>query len=116
MAISQDTLTPEALVERWREIIGRPEIIEARKHIETDAYGNIFIGPEPDFDHQRRGGRIERLLKSLSPGSGSVRQRAILTDAGIKVPDVIWLEPSRVREISGSKPITPAPEICVESD
>ena len=37
----------------------------------------------------------------------------VLTDQGIKIPDVLWLNPNRS---SGhiQKPITPAPDICVE--
>ena len=108
------TLSREALLERWQEIVREYEFVEIHERVETDAYGNILMSPLPDGDHQRRSARIWALFERLLPGDGAVIDRPVLTDAGIKVPDVIWLNPSRADEISGTKPIVPAPDICVE--
>jgi Putative restriction endonuclease len=63
---------------------------------------------------KKRSYRITRLFEDLLPGDGAVTERSVLTDQGIKIPDVIWLNPSRAHEIHGTKPIEPAPDICVE--
>jgi hypothetical protein len=31
-------------------------------------------------------------------------KRSSITDQGIKIPDIIWLNPSRAHEIHGTKP------------
>jgi hypothetical protein len=59
------------------------------------AFGNILMSPPPDPTHQKRGMRIAILLETLLPGDGTVYERPIVTDAGIKIPDVIWLAPER---------------------
>ena len=109
---SLTAVSREALLERWQKISSDHDLVEAPEHIETDAYGNILRSPPPDGDHQKRSYRITRLLEDLLPGDGAVTERSILTDQGIKIPDVIWLNPSRAHEIHGTKPIEPAPDIC----
>ena len=111
---SLTALSREALLERWQEISSDHDLVEAPERIETDAYGHILRSPPPDGDHQKRSYRITRLLEDLLPGDGAVTERSILTDQGIKIPDVIWLNPSRAHEIHGTKPIEPAPDICGE--
>jgi Uma2 family endonuclease len=111
---SLTALSREALLERWQEISSDHDLVEAPERIETDAYGNILMSPPPDGDHQKRSYRITRLFEDLLPGDGAVTERSVLTDQGIKIPDVIWLNPSRAHEIHGTKPIEPAPDICVE--
>lgn len=103
-------------MDRWKDIIAqRPELFEDRvERIETDAFGNILMSPPPDGAHQKRELRIATILETLLPGNGTVPERAVLTDVGVKVPDVIWLAEHRAYEIEGTRPITPAPEICIE--
>jgi hypothetical protein len=72
------------------------------------------MSPLPDGDHQKRI-RITLLFELLLPGDGAVIDRPVLTDAGIKVPEVIWLNPARAHEISGTKPIAPAPDAQAEN-
>lgn len=114
MPVAHTTLSRQSLLERWDDIIADPEFSRHHGLIETDSYGNLIMSPQPDGDHQKRSYRIARHFEDLLSGDGAVTERAILTDQGIKVPDVIWLPPSRAHEISGTTPIAPAPDICVE--
>ena len=108
--------TQDALLDRWDDIIRHhPELFEDRsERIETDAFGNILMSPPPGGEHQKRQFRVASLLEALLPGDGTVQERSILTDSGVKVPDVLWLAPERANEISGARPLMPAPDICVE--
>jgi Uma2 family endonuclease len=100
------------LLERWQQILNDPELANYPGRIETDAHGNILMSPRPDFEHDKAAFRIRRLLEDLLPGDGSFGELEVLTDQGIKIPDVMWFHPSRTRSLK--KPITPAPDICVE--
>jgi Uma2 family endonuclease len=115
MALEAPTApTRETLLDRWQEIIivQHPELFEDRaERVETDAYGNILISPPPAGEHQKQAFRITALLETLLPGDGTVLERSVLTDRGIKIPDVIWLPPERAHEISGTRPLGPAPHI-----
>jgi Uma2 family endonuclease len=108
--------TKESLLDRWRYIISwHPELFEdVAERIETDAFGNILMSAPPDGAHQKREPRIATLLETLLPGDGTVPERAVLTDLGVKVPDVVCLSVHRAHEIEGTQPLTPAPEICIE--
>jgi Uma2 family endonuclease len=108
--------TQATLIDRWAQIVSdHPELFEdALERVETDAFGNILISPPPDPTHQKLWLRIAILLETLLPGDGTVYECAIVTDAGIKIPDVIWLAPERADELQQNKPISPAPDICVE--
>jgi len=108
--------TQATLIDRWTQIVSQhPELFEdALERIETDAFGNILMSPPPDPTHQKRGMRIAILLETLLPGEGTVPECAVVTDAGIKIPDVIWLAPERADELQQDKAIVPAPDICVE--
>jgi Uma2 family endonuclease len=100
------------LLERWQQILNDPELADYPGCIETDAHGNILMSPRPDFEHDKAAFRIRRLLEDLLPGDGSFGELEVLTDQGIKIPDVMWFDPSRTRSLK--KPITPAPDICIE--
>jgi Uma2 family endonuclease len=108
--------TREAVLHRWRDITSQhPELFEdTAERIETDAFGYILTSPPPDGAHQKRTLRITTLLETLLPGDGTVTERAVLTEPGVKVPDVIWLAADRAHEIERIQPLTSAPEICIE--
>jgi Uma2 family endonuclease len=45
-----------------------------------------------------------------------IAPQSILTSEGIRVADVIWMDPTRVDELLKfpTQPVSPAPDICVE--
>jgi Uma2 family endonuclease len=107
--------TKEMLLNRWEEIVSHvPDLFEDNpERIETDAFGNILMSPPPGYHHQKCCFRIASLLEKLLPGNGTVLEQYVLTDEGIRMPDVIWLSPERVEKYP-DQPISPAPDICVE--
>jgi Uma2 family endonuclease len=108
-----DPTQAACLLERWEQISNDPELADYPGRIETDAQGNILVSPRPDFDHDKAAFRIRRLLEDLLPGEGSFGELEVLTDQGVKIPDVMWFHPGRSPRIL-KKPITPAPDICIE--
>jgi Uma2 family endonuclease len=112
--MSTGTLTTKKafLLQRWQQILNDPRFSDCHQRIETDADGNIIVSPRPESEHDEAAFLIRQALAYLLPGK-SFGELEVLTDQGIKIPDVLWLNPSRS---SGHihKPITPAPDICVE--
>jgi Uma2 family endonuclease len=108
--------THETLLGRWQEIIAHePDLFKNHlERIETDSFGNILMSPPPSGFHRKVAFRIAILLDELLPGDGSVQEQYLVTDIGIKVADVVWLNPNRSHEIYKDHPLQPAPDICVE--
>jgi Uma2 family endonuclease len=113
-SMSTATLTAKKsyLLQRWQEILSDPQFSDCHQRIETDADGNIIMSPRPESEHDEAAFLIRQALAYLLAGK-SFGELEVLTDQGIKIPDVLWLNPNRS---SGhiQKPITPAPDICVE--
>ena len=55
-------------------------------------------------------------MEALLPGDGAYPEQSVLTPEGIRIADAIWINPSRLHELSGApnQPLSPAPDICVE--
>lgn len=104
---------PEALVLRWTEVINDPTLRNLPYKLELNAWGKIEMSPASN-----RHGRLQalvaaELLRQLPHGT-VVNEASILTDIGVRVPDVVWCSPEfflRHREVT---PYPRAPELCVE--
>lgn len=101
------------LLQRWQQILQDPNLANIPERIETDAQGNIIMSPRPESEHDRAAFLIRQVLEYLLPGKGSFGELEVLTHQGIKIPDVLWLNPNR-NHGHLQKPIAPAPDICVE--
>jgi Uma2 family endonuclease len=105
--------TPDALALRWTELIHDATLRDLPYKIELNSWGSIEMSPT-SFQHSRTQGYIAAELgKQLSAGSVLI-ELAILTDIGVRVPDVAWGSDAYVRSQQSSTPATKAPEICVE--
>ena len=105
--------TPDALALRWTELIHDPTLRDLPYKIELNAWGSIEMSPT-SFQHSRTQGHIAAELgKQLTAGSVLI-ELAILTDIGVRVPDVAWASDAYVQAQQSSTPATKAPEICVE--
>jgi Uma2 family endonuclease len=105
--------TSEALALRWAEVVRDPTLRDLPYKIELNVWGKIEMSPASN-----RHGRLQmwvgaELLRQL-PGGLVVSEASILTDIGVRVPDVIWGSAEFVRTFGENTPYPQAPEICVE--
>src|SRR5688572_11081495 len=105
--------TPDALALRWTELIHDPTLRDLPYKIELNAWGSIEMSPT-SFQHSRVQGHVAgELAKQLAGGSVLI-ELAILTDIGVRVPDVAWGSDAYIESQKAATPSTKAPEICVE--
>lgn len=55
---------------------------------------------------------IRRWKRQLGPEA--VVEISVLTDRGIRVPDVVWMPPAKWLQQKGNTPLTVVPDLCVE--
>lgn len=105
--------TPEALVLRWDEVLKDPSLQDLPYKIELNAWGKVEMSPASN-----RHGRLQivlgaELMKQL-PDGVSISECSILTQIGIRVPDVVWASARFMASCGEATPYTRAPEICIE--
>jgi Uma2 family endonuclease len=105
--------TPETLALRWAEVLRDPALRNLPYKIELNAWGKIEMSPASN-----RHGRLQiligaELLRQLPEGI-VVSEASILTDIGVRVPDVAWGSASFAQTQGESTPFSRAPELCVE--
>jgi Uma2 family endonuclease len=105
--------TPDALALRWTELIHDPALRNLPYKIELNAWGSIEMSPT-SFEHSRMQGYVAAELGKQLPHGGVLIQLAILTDIGVRVPDVAWGSAAYVAAQEGATPAARAPEICIE--
>ena len=105
--------TPEALTLRWAEICNDPTLRDLPYKIELNNWGKIEMSPA-----NNRHARLEALLAGellhQLPDGIPLTEASILTDIGVRVPDVAWASASFVHRFGETTPFPRAPEICVE--
>jgi Uma2 family endonuclease len=105
--------TRETLALRWAEVLRDPVLQDLPYKIELNTWGKVEMSPASN-----RHGRLQallgaELLRQLPEGM-VVNESSILTDIGVRVPDVIWGSATFMRTFGESTPYPKAPEICVE--
>ncbi len=105
--------SPEALVLRWTEVINDPVLRNLPYKLELNTSGKIEMSPA-----NNRRGRLQaliaaELLRQLPRGT-VINEASILTDIGVRVPDVVWCSPEFFHLHREVTPYPNAPEICVE--
>jgi Uma2 family endonuclease len=103
----------EALVRQWRQIIDDPALRDLPYKIELNARGTIEISPA-DNAHGRRQFLAGTELKRLLPDGEVITEASVLTEIGVRVPDVVWASRAFIAAHGLETPFTRAPEICVE--
>jgi len=105
--------TREALALRWAEVLRDPVLQDLPYKIELNTWGKVEMSPASN-----RHARLQALLSSeLSrqlPGGLVASEASILTDIGVRVPDVIWGSAAFMQACGETTPYPQAPEICIE--
>jgi Uma2 family endonuclease len=105
--------TPEALSLRWADVANDPALKDLPYKIELNIYGKIEMSPANNR-HARLQGYVAGEFARQLEGGGVLTECPVLTDIGVKVPDVAWATRAFLDEYGDTTPFPRAPEICVE--
>ncbi len=105
--------TPEALSMRWAELVNDPTLNDLPYKIEINSWGKVEMTPA-SFWHGRLQGSIAAQLANQLPDGESLSEVPILTDIGVRVPEVAWGSKEYLKGNADASPAARAPEICVE--
>lgn len=104
---------PEVLARRWLEIIADPALRDLPYKIELNAWGKIEMSPASNA-HARLQLWIGTELRRLLPQGEGFTEASVLTEIGVRVPDVAWASREFMATHGVETPFPRAPEICVE--
>lgn len=105
-------LTADEHQRAWEALCNDKTLTGIAYKIETDAWGAMRMSPT-QTRHARMVGRLVRLLQAKLGGE-AMPELAIMTDDGIKVPDVGWCSDTFLAHDWLDVVLRKAPEICVE--
>jgi Uma2 family endonuclease len=103
----------EWLLAQWDAACKDPELAKLPHKVELNEWGKIELTPPAPPIHGKFEFRIAKLLEHSLGGEASV-ECPVLTDIGVRVPDVVWISERRRAELDQEQPLINAPEICVE--
>ncbi len=103
----------EALVLRWAEISRDPALSALPYKIELNRWGKIEMSPA-SFRHGRLQAAIAIQLAGRLPDGEALTDIPILTELGVRVPDVAWASHAYLAANGDASPAARAPEICIE--
>ena len=104
---------PEALSRRWAEILADPVLRDLPYKIELNAWGKIEMSPASN-KHGYFQAWVATELRRLFPDGEVITEASVLTEIGVRVPDVIWASRAFIGALGLETPFPRAPEICVE--
>ena len=105
--------TPEFLIARWEELSHDPSLEHLPYKIELNAWGKVEMSP-PSVPHARHQTAVATQLAQQLGDGVTMTECPVLTDIGVRVPDVVWASRSFMDRHRGASPLPRAPEICVE--
>lgn len=107
-------VTPhEALALRWAELCNDPRWHDLGGKLELNGMGVIEMSPASNR-HGIRQAHIARALADQLPLGTAVVECSLLTQDGVRVPDVAWASAAFMARHGELTPFPQAPEICVE--
>jgi Uma2 family endonuclease len=105
--------TAEALSLRWADVVNDPALRDLPYKIELNIYGKIEMSPANTRHARLQGYLAGEFAQQLEDGA-VLTECPILTDIGVRVPDVAWATNSFLHEHGDTTPLPRAPELCVE--
>jgi Uma2 family endonuclease len=105
--------SPQALLHRWEEMQRDPSLQDLPYKIELNAWGKVEMSPASVRHGQLQAALAAEFTRQLGDGV-TVTECPILTDIGIRVPDLAWASAQFMQRHAGLSPLPRAPEICVE--
>jgi Uma2 family endonuclease len=105
--------TRETLALRWAEVCRDPALRDLPYKIELNAWGKIEMSPASNR-HARLQGRLALEIGRQLPHGEVLAECPVLTDVGVRVPEVAWASAEFMRRHGETTPYPQAPEICVE--
>jgi Uma2 family endonuclease len=103
----------ETLVMRWAELCADPRWDDLAGKIELNGRGVIEMSPASN-KHGIRQAAIAHALTVQVPAGTAMVECCVLTDDGVRVPDVAWASADFMARHGDATPFPQAPEICVE--
>jgi Uma2 family endonuclease len=100
----------DQLIRRWKALADDPDTPD---YFELDQFGELILSPKPTTGHQRAASTIAWVLRSQLSGE-AVTEVSVLTDRGVRVPDVVWMPSDRWAAGKGQSPLEVVPDVCVE--
>jgi Uma2 family endonuclease len=110
MEHAEAVLDRSELVRRWQALGDDPQTPD---YYELNEYGELIVAPKPTNDHQRIISEVATAL-TTALGGLAVPEVSIMTDRGIRVPDVAWMPEESWDRVKGQTPLMAAPDLCVE--
>jgi Uma2 family endonuclease len=105
--------TPEALTVRWAEVIADRTLRDLPYKIELNAWGKIEMSPASNRHALLQARLVSELARQL-PAGDVFTECSVLTEIGVRVPDVAWASSQFVDRHGEATPFPSAPEICIE--
>jgi Uma2 family endonuclease len=106
----ESVLDRDTLVRRWQELATDPD---SPDYYEVNEFGEVIMSPRPTNDHQRVVTAVTLALNQQL-GPEAVQEVSVMTDRGIRVPDVTWMKPEQWVQVKGKTPLPLVPDVCVE--
>lgn len=97
---------------QWQDVLADKSLRDLPYKIELNEYGHIEMSPA-SFTHSYLQGTLAFLLRTQLGGK-IFTELAIVTDKGVKVPDVAWGSDDYFQRHKNDIAATAAPEICIE--
>lgn len=98
------------LARRWDDLAWDPDTTD---RYELNEYGECILSPKPTPGHQTVAFEVGYQL-TVQLGRGAATEVPVLTDRGVRVPDVVWMPPGRWVEYRDYSPLRVVPDVCVK--
>jgi Uma2 family endonuclease len=99
--------------QQWQDVLADKSLRDLPYKIELTQYGKIEMSPPVSLSHSHYQGTLAFLLR-MQLGGESFTELPIITEKGVKVPDVAWGSKEYYQLHKNDIAATSAPEICIE--